>query len=461
MGAMRESCSVCGTHFDVQFRYQMEERDGGFSFYCSQKCLQHSQSAAGNDAVNCDACAKRFRVDLVSQVLYLGGRRRYACSLDCRGQLIAESRGVRLGDLASAEASEPPSAPRVVASPIVGSSAPAPTAKSNLPPVIGAPAASAPAAAPAGPAVAVPVVPSLKAPVRAASPAPRSSQPPPSAPRPSQPPGPGELPKMLAIFNHKGGTGKTTTSVSIASGLALRGKKVLLVDTDAQGNVAVSLDVKAERSLYHVLVMGLAGKDAVTNVRPNLDLIPSNETLAAAELYLAGRQNRDRVLASRLANIITQYDYVIVDCSPSLSLLNQNALCLVDSVLVPVACDYLSLVGMRQVIKTVKNVNQLLHHPVRIWGVLPTFYDARAKICNEALDHLRQHFGPRCLKPVRQAIRIKEAPAKGQTIFEFAPGSTAAEDYLHVVGCISGDVPLESNLTAPSQEPERAVAATA
>jgi cellulose biosynthesis protein BcsQ len=94
--------------------------------------------------------------------------------------------------------------------------------------------------------------------------------------------------------------------------------------------------------------------------------------------------------------------------------------------------------------------------------VLPTFYDARAKICNEALDHLRQHFGARCLKPVRQATRIKEAPAKGQTIFEFAPGSTPADDYLHVVGCISGEIPLESNLVASQQEPERApVAATA
>ncbi|RYE87116.1 MAG: ParA family protein [Myxococcales bacterium] len=250
------------------------------------------------------------------------------------------------------------------------------------------------------------------------------------------------LPRLMAVFNHKGGTGKTTTSVTIAAGLAMRGKKVLLVDTDAQGNVSVSLGAKSERSLYHVLVMGLAGQDAVTTIRPNLDLIPSNETLAAAELYLAGRQNRDRVLASRLQSLVGQYDHVIVDCSPSLSLLNQNALCLVDSVLVPVACDFLSLVGMRQVVKTVKNVNQLLHHPVRIWGVLPTMYDSRAKICNEAVDTLRQHFGARCLQPIRQATRIKEAPAKGQTLFEFAPGSSAVDDYNHVVKCILGEIPL-------------------
>jgi chromosome partitioning protein len=245
-------------------------------------------------------------------------------------------------------------------------------------------------------------------------------------------------PRLVAVFNHKGGTGKTTTSVSLAAGLALQGKRVLLVDADAQGNVAVSLGVTAERSLYHVLVMGLAAKDAITTVRPGLDLLPSNETLAAAELYLAGRQNRDRMLAARLGPVLDGYDYVVVDCSPSLSLLNQNALCLVDSVLVPVACDYLSLVGVRQVIKTVKNVNQLLHHPVRIWGVLPTFFDARAKICHEAVDTLKKHFGDRCLRPVRQAIKVKEAPAQGQTIFEYAAGTPAADDYASLVETVLG-----------------------
>ncbi len=251
------------------------------------------------------------------------------------------------------------------------------------------------------------------------------------------PPKPAEgVPRYLAIFNHKGGTGKTTTAVSVAAGLAAKGKKVLLVDTDAQGNVSVSLGATAERSLYHVLVMGLRVADAVKQVRPNLDLLPSNETLAAAELYLAGRQNRDRVLHDRLASASAAYDYVVLDCSPSLSLMNQNALVFADSVLVPVACDYLSLVGVRQVIKTVKNVNSLLHHPVHIWGVLPTFYDSRAKICREAVTTLKQHFGERCLPPIRAAIKVKEAPAQGQTIFEYADDSNAAEDYATVVKAI-------------------------
>src|SRR5277367_441656 len=179
--------------------------------------------------------------------------------------------------------------------------------------------------------------------------------------------------------------------------------------------------------------MGLKPQDAAVQVRPNLDLICANETLAPAELYLAGRQNRDRVLRDRLMAASEAYDVVLVDCSPSLSLMNQNALVFADGILVPVACDFLSLVGVRQVIKTVKNVNALLHHPVQIWGVLPTFYDARAKICREAVTTLKQHFGERCLPPIRAAIKVKEAPAQGQTIFEYADGSNAAEDYATVV----------------------------
>lgn len=386
--SVRETCSVCRKPFDVQFRYQMEEQSGGFAYYCSQGCLEQGQKGDGH--VTCDACATRFAPELVSQVLYVKGQRRYACTMDCRAQLVAESKGLRLGDLAATIAAE--------------GSQPAATPVETMPAMIAKPTAAA------KPAEAI----SLQ---RLAA-----------EKRPTS-----DGPKIIAVFNHKGGTGKTTTSVSLAAGLALRGKRVLLVDTDAQGNVSVSLGQKVERTLYHVLVMGLPARDAIVKVRENLDLLPSNETLAAAELYLAGRQNRDRVLAARLGPLAADYDHIVVDCSPSLSLMNQNALCLVDSVLVPVACDYLSLVGMRQVIKTVKNVNQLLHHPVKIWGILPTFFDARAKICHEAVDTLKEHFGDRCLAPIRQAIKVKEAPAQGQTIFEYAAGSTAADDYNRVI----------------------------
>jgi chromosome partitioning protein len=369
VAAIQETCSVCGAGFDVVFRYQMEERDDAFVFFCSQECLGKSQSAA----VTCEACMKRFAVQLASQVFYAGGRRRYACSMPCRTQLQREEQGVRLGEIAAP--AEEPRRERVSE-------------------------------------------------VRAL----RNAEPPPAMPSsPAAVAGP--APRKIAVFNHKGGTGKTTTSVSLAAGLAARGKRVLLVDTDSQGNVAVSLGASCERTLYHVLVMGLQVQDAVQQLRPGLDLLPSNETLAAAELYLAGRQNRDRVLSQRMGAATDGYDFVVVDCSPSLSLMNQNALVLADGVLVPVACDYLSLVGVRQVIRTVKNVNTLLRHPLQIWGVLPTFYDGRAKICVEALETLRSHFGERCLSPVRISTKLKEAPAQALSIFEHAPGTNAASDY--------------------------------
>lgn len=399
--AIRETCSVCDTSFEVQFRYQMEEREGGFSFFCSQKCLESNQTQGSADGAGtvCDACAKRFSVTLASQVFYLGGRRVYACAMACRSQLIREASGLRLGEIAKeAHAAETPLPPSVVMRP---------------PPKVEAPSTEI---GRERTGVVVPVMPQ--------NPAPKPAPAPMAAPT---------GPRCIAVFNHKGGTGKTTTSVSIAAGLAMKGHKVLLVDTDAQGNVGVSLGVNVERSLYHVLVMGLKVADAVRTVRPNLDLLASNETLAAAELYLAGRQNRDRVLRDRLQEAAAAYDYVVLDCSPSLSLMNQNALVFADSVLVPVACDYLSLVGVRQVIKTVKNVNSLLHHPVQIWGVLPTFFDARAKICHEAVNTLKDHFGDKALAPIRAAIKVKEAPAQGQTIFEYAAGASAADDYAAVV----------------------------
>jgi chromosome partitioning protein len=401
MAAMTESCSICTRRFDVQFRYQMEEKDGGFAFYCSQACHDRGLSGEGAGGVVCSGCSKRFTVELVSQVVRVKTERKYACSDACRTQLLAEAGGARLGVV----------------------TAPQPTA---LPPIVGAPVVSTPAPAS----------------VTAALPKKLHG------------------PRRLAIFNHKGGTGKTTTSVSIAAGLAARGLRVLLVDTDSQGNVGVSLNIKANTSLYHVLVMGVPAASAAVNVRPNLDVLVSNETLAAAELYLAGRQNRDRILRDRLLAAESQYDVVMLDCSPSLSLLNQNALVFADGILVPVACDFLSLVGVRQVLKTVKNVNSLLHHPVQIYGVLPTFYDARARICRDAVDTMKEHFGPRCLPPVRSTIKIKEAPAQGRTIFEYAPDSNAAEDYQRVVDIIvDGKARAMTDGSSETTEPEMAASA--
>jgi len=255
-----------------------------------------------------------------------------------------------------------------------------------------------------------------------------------------------KVPKVLAVFNQKGGTAKTTTSVHVAAGLARAGRKVLLVDTDGQGNVAAALGLAPERTLYHVIVMGLPYRDAVVTARPGLDVLAANETLAAAELFLAGQKQRDRVLAQRLAPSKNDYEFVVVDCSPSLSLMNQNALIFADGVLCPVACDFLSLLGVRQVLRTIKQINRLLGHPLALVGVLPTLFDQRARICRDAVESLRQSFGDACLEPVHFAIKAKEAPAQGKTLFEYAPGSPAANDYERVVTRL-----LDLDSTMPEQ----------
>jgi chromosome partitioning protein len=421
MVVINRNCTICQNEFELHFRYQMEERaeqDASgvahtcYTFYCSQRCLEASHRGRADGAVPCDACATRFEVELASQVLFTGGKRHYACSPECRTRILSGVRAVRLGQLLdpayALENDEP---------------APALAASNDAPPAKPEPAQAAPE-------------PEL-ATVAALRPSPAHASMSDAAPasRPRHSAGP----RVLAVFNHKGGTGKTTTAVHVAAGLAARRARVLLVDADGQGNVAASLGLEAERSLYHVLVMGLPFEQAKISARPNLDVIAANETLAAAELYIAGQRSRDRVMASRLGRARESYDYVIIDCSPSLSLLNQNALVLADAVLCPVACDYLSLIGIRQVVRTVKHVNKILGHPVNFWGVLPTLYDSRARICNEALDTLRKNFRDVCLDPIHFAIRVKEAPSLGKTLFEYAPNSSAASDYWRVIERLMGN----------------------
>ncbi len=414
MEAQNPLCSVCGVRFELHFRYQVEALEASGEgeaaatpmYYCSQRCLEASHRSRADGQVACDACARRFTVDLAAQVLFTGGRRHYACGQACRQRVLEGMRAVRFGQLQDPNyplAEEPAAEPELTLTP-------SPPALRATP----------------SPGRVQPVV-----------------QPKSSEPRRR------ETPRVLAVFNHKGGTGKTTTSVHVAAGLAARGKRVLLVDTDGQGNVSTSLGIKFERSLYHVLVMGLDYREVIVQARPSLDLVPANETLAAAELYLAGQRQRDRVLATRFAAARNAYDFVVVDCSPSLSLMNQNALVMADAVLCPVACDYLSLVGIQKVVRTIKQINRHLSHQLTFWGVLPTFFDTRARICHEALDTLRGHFREVCLEPIRLASRVKEAPSQGKTLFEYAPGSSATLDYQRVVDRLLGEQ-LENAASEPA-----------
>lgn len=235
--------------------------------------------------------------------------------------------------------------------------------------------------------------------------------------------------QRLAVYNLKGGTGKTTTAVNLAAALASRGVRVLLVDADPQGSVSVSLGVRAKRGLYQVLVIGVAPQGCIATARENLDVILSDRTLAGAEVFLASRPERYRVMRDRLSSL-TGYDLMVIDCSPSVGLLSQNALRCADSLLIPVSCDYLGVVGMDQALLTREDLEHRTGHELKLVGVLPTFHDGRLIVCRDAMAALRERAGEHILPPIRINSRLREAPAHKQTIFERDHRSTGASDYL-------------------------------
>jgi len=235
--------------------------------------------------------------------------------------------------------------------------------------------------------------------------------------------------KRIAVLNQKGGTGKTTTSISLAAGLADLGHKVLIVDLDSQSNIAVSLGLKAPRTISDILLGEAHPMDCIVEVSSNLDAIISGTGLSTVETELVQVEAaRHEILSLRLKSL-TRYDFVILDCSPSLSVLNQNSLTYADHVLIPVSCDYLSLVGVKNIIRTIKSVNEVLMSPVDILGVVPTFYGLSEQCTRDTIRSLKGYFKDRVLHPIRVDPSLRQAPMRKQTIFEYMPDSDGARDY--------------------------------
>jgi chromosome partitioning protein len=252
--------------------------------------------------------------------------------------------------------------------------------------------------------------------------------------------------RIVALANQKGGVGKTTTAINLGAALAEKGFRVLLVDFDPQGGCGIGLGVEPatlDLSVYNVLLDRSIDVDDVihkTSVH-DLDLLPSNIDLAAAELLLVQEVAREQTLLRVLAPLRAKYDFILIDCPPSLGLLTINALTAADGVLVPIECEYYALRGMALLMDSIDRVRERLNPRLRVEGILATMYDGRTLHGKEVLARVREAFGRRLFETiVRKTIRFAEAPVVGEPILSYAPASPGAEAYRELAEEVMGRV---------------------
>jgi chromosome partitioning protein len=246
--------------------------------------------------------------------------------------------------------------------------------------------------------------------------------------------------RKIVISNSKGGVGKTTTAVSLGAGLAMRGERVLMVDLDTQGHVARAMGLKPLHTLYEVLDQDLPPQQALTLARPNLALLAGGRLLARSKKTIASLPyGAEHVLSEKLSPLDDgNYDYVILDTAPSWDVLNVNALFYAEEVLLPISMEALAVYGMADFLEAIQGVRR--YNPaVQLKYVLPTFFDLRVRKSGEILQQLVDHFQRLVLPPIRYNVDLSECPARGKTIFEYAPKSRGSRDYARLVERIAND----------------------
>ena len=263
--------------------------------------------------------------------------------------------------------------------------------------------------------------------------------------------------QTIACANQKGGVGKTTTVVNLGSYLALFGERVLIIDFDPQGNATSGLGFdrnSIERSIYDAIVDGVSLRElTLPGPVDELDVVPSTIALAGAEVELAPVEGRERRLSRLLAQVEADYDYILIDCPPSLGLLTVNALTAADSVLIPLQCEYYALEGLTQLLATLDLIRDHLNPELDIKGVVLTMFDARTKLSADVANEVRRHLGDHVFKTViPRNVRLSEAPSHGQPISRYAPDSTGALAY----AALTNELRARDNQDDPgrSQSPE-------
>ncbi len=241
--------------------------------------------------------------------------------------------------------------------------------------------------------------------------------------------------KIISIFNQKGGVGKTTTNINLAAYIALKGKKVLVIDIDPQGNTSSGLGIDKENltlTTNELLLTDESINNMILHVEniENLDIIPSNMELAGADLELGYMENREYILKNKLKDLEKEYDFLIIDCPPSLGLLTINALTASDSVLIPMQCEYYALEGISQLIKTIQKVKKGLNKHIEVEGVVLTMFDPRRNLQIEVAEELKSYFGELVYEnSIPRNIRLAEAPSHGLPIALYDPRAKGAEAY--------------------------------
>ena len=249
--------------------------------------------------------------------------------------------------------------------------------------------------------------------------------------------------KIIAIANQKGGVGKTTTSINLSACLAEKGKKVLVIDTDPQGNTSSGFGIdknNIENSIYELILGECSiGDCIVKDVVENVSVIPANVNLAAAEIELIGVEKKEYILKNEVDYIKDDYDFIMIDCPPSLNMLTINAMTTADSVLVPIQCEYYALEGLSQLIHTINLVKERLNPALNMEGVVFTMYDSRTNLSNQVIENVKENLNQRIYNTlIPRNIRLAEAPSFGMPINKYDPKSSGTEAYLKLADEIIG-----------------------